>query len=159
MMLLHSSPNCNPPFGFSGVMLLASVSLMCSLAVGCSEDDVPRVGVSGIVTLDGAPLKHGFISFIPSEGTTGPKAGGQIIDGRYEIEQSEGPVVGQLRVQIREEQDLGFELDDPEAFNTQASRGRLPNNRIPPRYNTNSTLVRTTTADGPNEFDFELATR
>lgn len=138
---------------------LTSAALTLLVTVGCGDDGPRRVAVHGAVTVDGHDLPKGFIVFIPTNGTKGPKAGGTIENGNFAIEEHNGPMIGDLRVEIVEEQDLGFELDDPEAFNAKVKNGRLPKNRIPSQYNSNSTLVRTTTVEGPNEFSFELKTK
>jgi hypothetical protein len=112
--------------------------------------------VSGHVTLDGQPLQRGSIEFIPAEGTTGPKAAAEIVDGAYELSKREGPVVGTVRIEINAIQQPSFALDDPLAHAEHATEvSEL--NLIPPQYNQQSTLTRTT-VDGPNEFDFAITT-
>ena len=51
--------------------------------------------------VDGQPMAEGSISFLPTEGATGPSAGGIIRDGEYRIPAATGPVVGRSRVEIR----------------------------------------------------------
>lgn len=132
--------------------------LVSALMLGCSHEGPQRVAVQGTVTVDGQPLKSGFVTFTPTEGTEGPKASAEIADGKFELERDSGPMVGKLRVEIRAQQDLGIALDDPEEFDAKAPRV-LPGNSIPPQYNDRSTLVCETSADRPNEFQFEVKTR
>lgn len=133
--------------------------LFVSAVIGCGGDGLRRVAVSGQVTVDGESLAKGYISFVPTNDTEGPKAGGEIVDGNFEIPKANGPVIGDMRIEITEHQELSFDLDDPDAFNEQAVNGELPRNRIPPQYNEQSVLLEKTTEDGPNEYVFDLHTR
>jgi hypothetical protein len=132
--------------------------LATSLALGCGREGPERVAVQGTVTVDGQPLKSGFITFTPMEGTEGPKASAEIAEGKFELDRDRGPMIGKLRVEVRAEQDLGIALDDPEEFDAKAPRV-LPRNPIPPQYNDRSTLVCETSADRPNKFQFDVKTR
>ena len=114
--------------------------------------------VQGEVLLDGRPLESGAILFAPTGATRGPRAGGRVDNGRYEISESDGPVIGTLRVEIRSSVDLGYDITDPEQSVLHA-REPLPPNLVPPRYNEHSTLVVETRADGDNTFDFHLRSR
>jgi len=74
-------------------------ALLIVLSIGCDAD--PRRGsVKGRVTVDGTPLRHGRIEFLPTGGTSGPVAGGVIVDGHYHIRRDKGPVVGKNRVEV-----------------------------------------------------------
>lgn len=134
----------------------------CALAVlpaccGCHERSLPRVAVEGQVTLDGASLDKGTIVFSPLPGTSGPRAGGQIVGGRYKLDERLGPMVGSLRVEIRGEPQNAPEHpdDDPQYFHEHIGREPLLD-PVPAMYNDQSTLVVETTAEGPNTFDFDL---
>ena len=137
------------------LVFLAAVLGFCA---GCDSDGPLRAAVRGTVSVDGKPLKKGSIVFVPVEGTKGPKAAGQIIDGSYELPEELGPVVGRVRVEIRAEQNLGFALDDPSQF-TRYGGHRLPANPIPARYNERSQLVKRTVAGEVNRFDFAIETK
>jgi len=63
-----------------------------------------------------------------------------------------------MRIEVTEQQEMEFDLDNPDAFNEQAENEELPRNRIPTPYNEQSVLLEKTTADGPNEFVFDLHT-
>ena len=133
-------------------------ALLLTVLSGCGDAGLPRVAVKGNVTVDGQPLKSGFITFIPTAGTEGPKASGKVADGAYELNRKDGPMIGKLRVEIRADQDLGYDLDDPEDFDAKAPRV-LPKNPIPPQFNDRSTLVRETKEGETNEFDFDIKTK
>ena len=130
----------------------------CWLAIaGCGGNGPERVSVRGTVRVDGTLLEKGAIVFIPAGNTQGPKASGTITGGMFEISEADGPVVGSQRVEIRTEPELGFALDDPEAFRRQPGPD-LPPDPIPDQYNNQSTLVIDTTASGENHFDFNIST-
>lgn len=64
------------------VLLYCGAALLCA-GVGCSGGDrVHEVPVSGEVTVDGAPIPKGSITFIAVDGNT-PAGGGVIKDGKY----------------------------------------------------------------------------
>jgi hypothetical protein len=68
---------------------------------GCSDPNVEKRGeVMGTVTLDGQPVADGAISFFPIGATSGPSAGGKIVNGKYHIPQAQGPVIGDNRVEF-----------------------------------------------------------
>jgi len=138
-------------------MRLLILCLCLCFVAGCGDGGPSRVPVSGMVKVNGEPLAKGSIVFTPTAGTTGPRSAGVIENGAYRIPEGDGPMIGKLRVEIRADQDLGFQLDDPEEFKKHADPGgALPPNPIPPTYNDESTLIRETVADGENTFDFEI---
>lgn len=81
--------------------------VLCLVAVGgCGRDArLPElVPLEGQVTLDGQPLSHGSVTFLPSGDTKG-RGGAAITDenGRYELEEQDGTlgvVVGSYRVVV-----------------------------------------------------------
>jgi hypothetical protein len=123
--------------------------------VGC-DSGPRRQAVSGQVTLDGQPLDFGSITFVPDP--NGPKASGLIEGGRYEIEQSRGPLAGQKIVEIRAPQ---YDPKRPAPANTKEKLYRLDvaPEALPDRYNSKSELRATVTEDGPNEFNFDLQSK
>jgi hypothetical protein len=128
------------------VFLLAAVFL-----VGCGgTDGLSRCSVSGKVTLDGAPVEEGSITFVPTEGTSGPMAFGEIADGEYAISADErGPVVGKHKVQIEAYRDSG----------TKDSGGApLKDQVVPAKYNTQTTLV-VEIAEGSGTHNFDLTSQ
>ena len=57
-------------------------------------------------------------------------------DGRYELSEGVGPIVGTHRVEIEAIDYFGFVIDDEAAYTNYAlsHRGRLPPNPVPPLY-------------------------
>lgn len=55
--------------------------LLLPALVGCGQKTV----VTGKVTYEGNPIAKGSISFLPADGK-GPAAGGEIEEGRYQVE-------------------------------------------------------------------------
>lgn len=128
---------------------------------GCgSGDGLPRVPVGGSVAVDGAPLKSGVVRFIPVGQTTGPAAVATVKQGKFDLPQAEGPVVGTHRVEIEALDYLDFQLDDEQAFAARASAGKpMPKNPIPARFNRQSELTVQLTAHGDRELSFQLDTK
>ena len=136
-----------------------SVALVIAVAFGhgCSREPAspPRFPVTGTVTVNGEPLQAGRIRFSPLTGTSTPGTSVGVVDGSYLTTVEEGLMEGEYRVEIEAEEDLGFELDDDQAY---AKRGGkpLPPNQIPPQFNRKSTLEATVMADADNDFLFNL---
>lgn len=63
-----------------GAGLVVALVVIC--AAGCGG--APRSIVRGRVSLEGKPLAHGTIAFLPVDGK-GPTAGAIVKDGRYEV--------------------------------------------------------------------------
>ena len=120
------------------------------LLIGCGQGPSSRASVAGKVTVDGKPLEEGSIVFVPTDGTTGPTAGGRIRNGNYTIGNKKGPVVGTARVEIRAVRETGristFGFDAGQKERVQY---------IPARYNEDSQL-RADLKRGRNSLDFEL---
>jgi hypothetical protein len=121
------------------------------LALGCSNGP-RRASVSGTINVDGKPLERGVITFVPVNGTHGPGTGGSIEDGRFELDETEGPVVGSNRVEIR-----GFRKTGKTMPNPSPTGGTIAEERqvVPPEFNEKSTLVRDI-KEGGNELNFDL---
>jgi hypothetical protein len=124
--------------------------LVVMVVAGCGENG--RQAVEGNVTLDGKPLQDGSIQFCPIEGTTGPTAGAEILNGHFSIAREEGLLPGTYRVEVNA---MG------------KTQGKLPpalarqwgeyTQILPVRYNTESQLRAEVGARGPNHFDFTVA--
>lgn len=137
------------------VVLVLTVSLNVT---GCSESGPPRVPVSGRVTVDGEPLAWGAILFIPERGTAGPKAGVEVVNGEFSAERHDGPVVGKLRVQIRNDRDQETMKTTGDGTANSATENADSKPSIPSRYNRYSQLVIETSTTGENYFEFDLTT-
>jgi hypothetical protein len=122
------------------MFLVLSIAGLAALTAGCGGDGLNRGAVAGRVTVGGAPLAKGRILFVPIAPNSGPAASAVVVDGQYTLDRSTGPIVGQNRVEVEAEVDLGFAIDDEAAF---AARGGkpLPPNPIPPAFNKQSTLA------------------
>jgi hypothetical protein len=137
-------------------------ALALAIVSGCGGDDGPaRVAVRGSVSLDNQPLAAGVIRFIPTGESSGPAAMAVIKDGVYELEPSEGPIVGTHRVEIEATDYLGFAIDDEAAFaqNVEQKKRPPPKNPLPEIYNRRSTLTAVIDSDEPHEFDFPLSSQ
>ena len=124
-----------------------SVWFLALTIAGCGGgDSLNRGSVSGKVTLDGQPVETGSISFLPTDGTQGPMAAGQISKGQYSIAAKVGPVVGKYSVQIEAFRDTG-----------KKNEGGSPISEpmIPPQYNSQTTL-KVEIKKGANTHDFTL---
>lgn len=76
--------------------------LLVFAAAGCdSGDNLNRIGLSGSVTLEGAALDAGSLTFFPADGLTAPAANASITQGQYRFTNENGPVSGQYRVEVR----------------------------------------------------------
>jgi hypothetical protein len=126
-------------------------ALVAAASAGCSSgDQIKLVPVEGVVTLDGEPLADAFVIFQsdrgrPSVGTTGS-------DGRYRLQytkETPGALPGRHQVTISTHIDPDSDTDDAER---QAGRRE----RIPARYNSQTTLEAVVDAKGSEPADFHL---
>jgi hypothetical protein len=117
--------------------------------MGCSSE-APHGTVHGTVTLDGAPLSDGLISFAAVD-LQSPTAETKITDGRFEV----AVPPGEKRVEIRAAKVTGkkkmYDMPDSPTVDVVAEL-------LPARYNSESEL-RMTVAEGPQEPTFELKSR
>ena len=115
--------------------------------------------VSGRVTLNGKPLANATVSFQPiaTEGSSNPGPGSAAktdANGAYTLETStgqSGAVVGQHRVIISA---LESQVGESDA---RPPRGGWPlADKVPPRYNANTTLSFEVPSGGTDKADFAL---
>jgi hypothetical protein len=138
---------------------IASLSAIClaiAMSIGCGKKGPQRAAASGRVTLDGQPIDHGVIQFLPVGGTIGPETGGVIDKGHYDITKQHGPVVGKSRIELRASQKTGRKIQDPTGrpgVQTDETKEMFPST-----FNTNSSLVRDI-KDEPNTLDFDIQTK
>lgn len=81
------------------VPILAAALLLG--AVGCGDGRPARVPVSGVVSIDGAPVTRGSIKFVPERGR--PSFGEIGSDGRFTLtcyDGNDGALPGKHRVQV-----------------------------------------------------------
>ncbi len=129
------------------------VGLVLGNMAACGGDGLQRGAVEGRVTLDGVAVEQGVIVFYPTDGTSGPVAGGPIEAGRYAISADRGPVVGRHRVEIRASRNTGRKVpSSPSAPDTLIDEVI---EIVPAQYNVRSVLKRDVRR-GKNVLDFEL---
>ncbi|WP_350212981.1 hypothetical protein [Botrimarina sp.] len=81
---------------------------LASLMLGCSDGRPTRVKASGRVMIDGEPLKHGSVLFVPDGGR--PAAGAIDSDGRFFLtcfEPGDGIIPGKYQVQVKGTEPIG----------------------------------------------------
>jgi hypothetical protein len=129
------------------------------LAAGCAEgpsDGLDRKAVHGKVTLDGAPLAKGAITFDPAEGQSGAVgSGAAVVDGAYSIDAAQGPTPGKYKVSIRS---AGGDAPVEKAAPGMPPRKAAPD-PIPKQYNSASTLTAEVGPGGSTVANFELSTK
>ena len=117
--------------------------------VGCSSES-ERIAVSGEVSMDGAPVPNGEITFAPADGSI-QQATAPIVEGQYAMDERFGAVPGSYRVMIR-----GFrEIPATGPGNPYAPDAVPTEQYIPARYNERTTLTAEVSADQPRH-DFQL---
>lgn len=134
-------------------LVLATLFItLASASCGDSTDAPELATVRGQVTLDGEPLSHGTVYFMPddSRGTQGPMSIGEIGEnGQYELTSAgdrKGAVVGSHRIRVESRQ-------KPKDF-----RDTEPPSLIPEHYNDpgSSELMGTVASDTDNVIDLTL---
>jgi hypothetical protein len=115
------------------------------LMFGCGPELSGRP-VSGVVTFQGKPLENGSIQFYPAEGQP-TFSGGNIENGQYRLPAEFGLAPGKYTVRI----------NSPEG-NAAADSLEMVDvkERIPAKYNTESTLSADVKESGENRFDFQI---
>jgi hypothetical protein len=81
--------------------ILCLTPLLMFLFAGCGDGRPERVSISGQVLIDGTPLRHGYIRFIPA----GARPSKSTIDseGRFTLycfDSSDGAVLGKHQVEV-----------------------------------------------------------
>jgi hypothetical protein len=116
---------------------------ICVMLAGCQRQRTfaPAYAVRGSVTLDKKPLAEGTIAFISPQ--SGDLQAVPIKDGTYEGQARAGARRVEIRA-YRPRQGPPKPMDPP------------PVNYLPRRYNSETTLSASVSAEGPNIFDFDL---
>jgi hypothetical protein len=131
---------------------LVGTSLLLLISVGCGRSGYAELGLvelSGVVTLDGAPLEGAKVSFESDDKRRA--IGVTDASGRYALmydSEMPGVTPGSKTVRITTA-DLGVEGD---GFAEGASPAK---ERVPARYNTDSTL-KADVSTSKNTFNFDL---
>jgi hypothetical protein len=85
--------------------------VLVAVVAGCGQNG--RLPVRGTVTLDGAPLTQGVISFQPAATTAGHSSGSSISHGSYAIASARGLLPGKYLVTISASKPTGRMSVDP----------------------------------------------
>lgn len=137
--------------------------LITFFAIGCgSGDALNRQAISGLVNVDGNPLKHGLIRLEPQGTTTGPGVMAEIFEGEFCFSKDNGPIPGTHRVEVEATQFQGFAIDNEAAYTAavmQTGRSPLGRNPIPAAYNTNSKLTVFVQDSDDQTFPFDLRSK
>jgi len=125
---------------------------------GCAESDgLNRQPAAGSVTLDGTPLPSGTIQFRPTSGEATTETSTSISSGKYSFTKQTGPVPGKYSVSISD-------IADP---NIQAKEGMVPGDfrppstkdKVPAKYNVQTTLTAEVKAGQSTPIDFTLTSK
>lgn len=132
------------------VLLLSLLLALCGCTGGSGEPVPELADVSGVVTIDGAPLINAKVIFEPQEATDNARRRASSAttqhDGSYTLEYNEdvsGASLGKHKVMILKL------TDNPEDAGKQL---------VPPQYNDQSELTAEVAAGG-NTINFDLKTK
>ena len=138
--MTHQIPFINTAFATTAAL---AVSLLCA---GCGRTEgQPLAEVTGVVTIDGKPVKGALLEFIPQEPGGAVAYGKSDDSGRYTMffgQNRRGAVLGRSMVRITSDDRVsvdGKEYERKELF--------------PPKYNAMSEQF-VEVKSGKNEFDF-----
>ena len=87
------------------------------------------------------------------------QSGGMIQDGKFEVPRKSGPVPGKYSVAIFSGIDDpagGAQAGTPEG---EAASKKVRGERVPKKFNINTTLICEVKSDGDNVFDFDLSSK
>ena len=133
-------------------ILLPILALIgCTSETSTPTDSYVRVPVSGTVTLEGTPVPKGSIQLTPAEGTKGPVTSAEIIEGKFSIEQANGPTAGKYKVSISGRPTATIKSDE-----MPGGTPKLVPEPVPTKYNTASTLETDVPAGGSSTLEFAL---
>ena len=156
---------------FGPLLLRPRLVPLCTLLIlsglaGCSgAPDAPQlVAVSGVVTVDGEPVEQGTIAFVSANG--GRTAVTQIVNGKYSLSRSEGPLPGNQKVTIQAYRKTGKVLQITKTLPRAPDEAHLPTQTeveeteqiLPERYNAKSILRAVLPERDNRDVDYELTT-
>jgi hypothetical protein len=128
---------------------LAVAATVLALA-GCGAGDGKRA-VTGTVTWKGQPLATGMIRFLPQDRTVSTETVAVITQGSYAVPKDKGLLPGVYSVSVSSP-DPKSGQGPPDA--PPGERGGYPaSERIPAKYNTQTTLTFEVKANDENKFD------
>jgi hypothetical protein len=124
----------------------ALAATLCLALVGCGKSRVP---VQGTVTINGAAMDLGMITFVP-ENPDQTGVGGKVSNGKFSLDATRGPFPGKHRVQISWAKKTGRRVPNGEG----GMQDELAE-ALPAKFNKNTELT-TTISSGSNTVDFNL---
>jgi hypothetical protein len=120
-------------------------ALLLALA-GCGGTRYPSATVSGRVTIDGAAVPEGFITFAPAAGASGPAVGAEIRNGDYRCERvPQGKARATFVAQAAEPMTIFHKADK--------APHEVPKDILPPAYRQGVVVE---VGPGENRVDFPL---
>lgn len=128
-------------------LVARSTAFLCvflgfSFLIGCGKTETKAFQVSGTVSLDGKPLPEGFMYFKT------------IATGEFErIDIKDGAFKGNAQPGLRRVEIIS---NQPKKVVIDGKTVEVPNNIIHPSFNLDSKLTAKVTAEGPNEFTFQV---
>jgi len=142
---------CRPIDITVSVVRQRSALVLLILLAGCAPDTGGRLPVTGTISLKGQPIDQGTINFSAKPGTEGGFAGALIQDGKYSIPASQGLMPGIYQVRI------SAPVPGTAVAETAPGESGPPaQDRVPPRYNSQTTLEFEVKAGLKNEFSFDV---
>ena len=132
----------------------------CVVGLACGCGGSPRAAVRGMVTLDGAPLPEGSITFLPVDPRSGQTAGAKVVQGEDEIAANQALRAGEYQVQIRAIRPTGKKIwdgmGDARAPASQKNMVDQIESYVPARYNDRTELRAQIEPGKVNVCDFAL---
>jgi hypothetical protein len=126
-----------------------------AVTAGCSDYSGGRKEITGTVKLVGEPIQDGTIQFKPLENQPTTQ-GAQIVNGKYKIPRNQGLLPGKYRVEVSCGDPNVSVHDEDFAPGPSGGRNVLAVDRVPEDWNLKSKQQVEITADGPNQFDFDI---
>jgi hypothetical protein len=136
-------------------ILLGLAGLVAALA-GCSDPYAGRMEVNGAVTLQGEPLSHATINFIPLD-KQDTRSSAAVENGQYHIPRESGLKAGKYLIQITAGD--GKTPANEEAGGPGGSTNIISVDQVPDDWNVKSTHEITVNSTGPNKHDFTIPNR
>ncbi len=142
--------------------LLVAAAAVLTLVPACGPRPIKTEGVTGVVTLDGAPLANATVTFVPTEGSTGVAAAGVTNEkGEYKLQTllgaaDAGTTPGKYAVSFScyDEVETGETRTDEDGEEVPITEEV---NVLPTKYNDAATSgFEADVVDGKNTFNFDL---
>ena len=156
-------PHFHPHFGATVLKQLSPCVLAITFfLLGCggggsTYEGEQRAAISGVVTLDGQPVKVGTIAFIP-EDSSKRRSGTTIVGGEYSLTEGKGPEFGPHQVVISakvEDAEKVVEVLDIDGKGT-GEFAPATTETIPEKYNEQTELkLEVDAADMTANFDLQ----